>query len=398
MEFGDIKRAELMASGLGLDIMQPINFKPPKTVPLKAISLAVAQKCNLGCSYCYAEQGSFGGNSEHMLPSVAKASIDRLINQSQAGEAVTLAFMGGEPLTNCKTLHASCEYAAQQAAKREVPIGFTMTTNATLIKPEDIALFQKYKFTLTVSIDGLKEENDALRPFLSGKGSFDRLSKNIKALLATENRVFRVLARVTVTPKNTNLPYIMPGLLAMGFDQIMFSPMLSSPSGRDQMQAEDLDKLLDQLILCGEAFYAALEKGKILPLANVTTMLARIHNYKREQYPCGAGGGYMGVSAKGELYACHRFVDDEAGHMGDISSGVDLDKQSSWLAQRNLQSQSPCTTCWARYLCSGSCHYETIKRGRPACDYIRGWAYHCLALYTRISRDHGWALKQLVAD
>ena len=35
--------------------------------PLHALSLAVAQKCNLGCTYCYASQGSFGGPAKISL-------------------------------------------------------------------------------------------------------------------------------------------------------------------------------------------------------------------------------------------------------------------------------------------------------------------------------------------
>ena len=104
----------------------------------------------------------------------------------------------------------------------------------------------------------------------------------------------------------------------------------------------------------------------------------------------------MGVSANGELYACHRFVNDEEGHMGSIRGGVDPDKQSAWLDNRNLRRQLPCTGCWARYLCSGSCHYEAIKRGRPACDYIRGWLHYCLALYTDLLCNQPGSLKEIL--
>jgi uncharacterized protein len=206
------------------------------------------------------------------------------------------------------------------------------------------------------------------------------------------------LARVTVTPKNLNLPETMTGLLDMGFDAVMFSPMLSAPSGKEELAAADLDLLLDQLIECGEIFRERLYQNRIVPFSNVITTLQRIHSYRREQYPCGAGGGYMGVSADGGLYACHRFVNDEEGHMGDVFSGVDRAKQSAWLEGRHLQKQSACTTCWARYLCSGSCHYEAIKRGRPACDYIRGWLTYCLALYTELSSTEPDTLKKILAS
>ena len=212
-----------------------------------------------------------------MPADVAKAAIDRLIQAAEPGEALTLAFMGGEPLVNRKTLHASTRYAAGEAAARGIGIGFSITTNATLLREEDIALFQEYGFTLTISLDGLDATHDRLRPYRSGNGSFATVAKNVSALLAVDQRRYRVLARVTVTPKNLDLPEIMTGLLEMGFDAIMFSPMLSAPSGKDEMLAADLDRLLDQLIRCGESFREGLRQGRILPFSNVITTLQRIH-------------------------------------------------------------------------------------------------------------------------
>ena len=396
LRLGDVGRAEMAALAFGIVTPTARETEAPRSVPVKAVSLAIAQKCNLGCTYCYAQQGTFGGAAGNMPPDVSKAAIDQLFRGAEPGETLTLAFMGGEPLVNRKTLHASTRYAAGAAAARGIRIGFSMTTNATLLSDEDIALFQEYGFTLTISLDGLGAMHDQLRPYRSGHGSFEKVAKNVRALLAVDDRRYRVLARVTVTPKNLDLPEIMTGLLDMGFDAVMFSPMLSAPSGKDEMLAADLDQLLDQLIECGESFREGLRQGRILPFSNVIKTLQRIHFYQREEYPCGAGGGYMGVSADGGLYACHRFVNDDDGLMGDVFNGVDRDRQSNWLDSRNLQKQSPCGSCWARYLCSGSCHYEAIKRGRPACDYIRGWLNYCLGLYTELLRVEPDALKKIL--
>ena len=398
LRLGDPGRAELAALAFGIVTLRTEEVEAPKSVPVKAVSLAVAQQCNLGCTYCYAQQGTFGGTAANMPADVAKAAIDRLIQAAEPGEALTLAFMGGEPLVNRRTLHASTRYAAGAATARGIGIGFSMTTNATLLRDEDIELFQEYGFTLTISLDGLDATHDRLRPYRSGHGSFANVARNVSALLAVDQRRYRVMARVTVTPKNLDLPEIMTGLLDMGFDGIMFSPLLSSPSGKEEMLADDLDRLLDQLIRCGERFREGLRQGRILPFSNAITTLQRIHSSRREQYPCGAGGGYMGVSADGGLYACHRFVNDENGHLGDVFSGVDRDKQARWLDSRHLQRQSPCGSCWARYLCSGSCHYEAIKRGRPACDYIRGWLTYCLALYTELLQTQPDTLQKILAS
>ena len=45
----------------------------PVDPPVRALSLAVAERCNLGCTYCYAEGGSFGGTPRGMSWEVAVA-------------------------------------------------------------------------------------------------------------------------------------------------------------------------------------------------------------------------------------------------------------------------------------------------------------------------------------
>jgi uncharacterized protein len=117
----------------------------------------------------------------------------------------------------------------------------------------------------------------------------------------------------------------------------------------------------------------------------MTTALEEIHRGTHRPYPCGAGAGYFGVSATGGLFACHRFVEDDARAMGHVSEGVDRERQRPWLAERAVDRQEPCRSCWARYLCGGGCHYEVIHRGRPACDYIRGWLDYVLGAYVRLS-------------
>ena len=103
-----------------------------------------------------------------------------------------------------------------------------------------------------------------------------------------------------------------------------------------------------------------------------------------------AGGGpreeRVRIGSDGDLAACHRFVGDEAGAMGSLQDGLDRARQATWLGERHVHRQEPCRSCWARYLCGGGCHHEVIRRGRPACDYIRGWLHYCLEAYLRLPR------------
>ena len=373
-----------MLAALGIEPRGYIDDVPLADPPLHALSLAVAQKCNLACSYCYAEAGSFGGKPRNMPWTVAEAAVRRLIGGVAAGERVNLAFMGGEPLANRPIIRRATELAADLAAASGVRVGFSITTNGTLVSEEDVAFFERFGFAVTVSLDGVGDVHDRLRPFKGGRGSYERVLANLHPLIARARRM-QVTARATVTPRNLDLRATLDELLGLGFHSVGFAPMLASPTGRDQLGAHDLDALLDEMIACGRQFEAHVLDGKDYAFSNVMTALSEIHRGTHRPYPCGAGAGYLGVSAEGDLSACHRFVGDSAGAMGSLDVGIDRARQRRWLADRHVHRQEPCRSCWARYLCGGGCHHEVIRRGRPACDFIRGWLDYCLGAYVRIA-------------
>jgi uncharacterized protein len=370
---------------LGLFAPPFVDDSPLKSPPLHALSLAVAQKCNLGCTYCYASQGEFGGPAKGMTWETAQRSVELLIHSAELGARLNLAFLGGEPLANRAVLRAATEHAAALACERDVHIGFSITTNGTLLTEEDADFFEKHGFAVTVSLDGLREEHDRQRPFKGGGGSFDRIMERVQVLLRLQKRM-QVSVRATVTPGNLRLKASLEFFLGMGFHSVGFSPVLRSPTGHGEFVAGDLRNLLEAMVECGIEFERRVVRGERYAFSNIVNALHEIHRGTHRPYPCGAGAGYLGVSADGELAACHRFVGDQEGKMGTLVAGIDRDGQNRWLAERHVHMQSPCRDCWARYLCSGGCHHEVIARGRVACDYIRGWLDYCLQAYARVSR------------
>jgi uncharacterized protein len=380
----DDERARHVLTEHGLGLKRFIGDDPLPDPPVRALSLTVSGRCNLGCTYCYAEGGSFGHAARDMPWETAKASIQRLFAEAKAGERVNLAFLGGEPLTNRPVIQRATELAARVAAERDIAISFSITTNGTLVNLEDCAFFERYGFSVTVSLDGIGLTHDRLRPTKGGRGSYDRVIANVRPLLSRQRRM-QVSARVTVTPANLNLRDTLDHFIDLGFYSVGFSPMLSAPTRHGEMQAPELQVLLDNMIACGLEFERRVAGNESYPFANMMTALEEIHRGTHRPYPCGAGAGYFGVSASGGLFACHRFVDDKARSMGHVTHGIDRQKQRRWLEERNVDRQEPCHSCWARYLCGGGCHYEVIHRGRPACDYIRGWLDYVLGAYVRLS-------------
>lgn len=374
---------ELLAE-IGLRSPPLVDDAPLRSTPIHALSLAVAQKCNLGCTYCYADQGEFGGTAKNMPQDIADRAVDKLIGDAVPGARLNLAFLGGEPLINRPVLQATTRRAARLARAKGVAITFSITTNGTLLTPEDGEFFEEFGFAITVSLDGPRAVHDALRPYKSGRGSFDRIMENVAPLLKCQRRM-QVSTRVTVTPHNIILRETLDSLIAAGFHSVGFSPLLRSPKGNGAMEAGDLELMLGQMIACGKEFERRSLTGERYPFANMMNAMREIARGTHRPYPCGAGAGYLGVSADGEFSACHRFVGDPDGAMGSLAEGIDHHRQAEWLSHRHVHRQEPCRSCWARYLCGGGCHHEVIQRGRHACDYIRGWLHYCLEAYLRLS-------------
>lgn len=380
----DAGALQRLADSCGLQAEPMIDDSPLAAPPLHALSLAIAQKCNLGCTYCYAQQGEFGGKAKNMERETALRSVDLLLAGAAPGAKVNLAFMGGEPLSNRALLREVTAYAGREAALREIDCRFSVTTNGTLLNGDDAGFFEDYGFAVTVSLDGTAEQHDRLRPFKGGKGSFDHIVARIEPLLQRQRRM-QVSARVTVTPFNMNLPKTLDLFIGMGFHSVGFSPLLRAANGQAEMVPGDLSEMLEAMIACGLAFEQSVLQGRRYPFSNMQNALRELQRGTHRPYPCGAGAGYFGVSADGELSACHRFVGDEQGAIGTLERGVDPQRQAIWLRQRHVHQQQPCGGCWARYLCGGGCHHEVLARGRGACDYIRGWLHYTIGAHQRLA-------------
>ena len=364
-------------SPLGSRRIDGTALRPP---PLQTLSLNVAQACNMGCSYCYAGKGTFGGKSKLMLDDVARASVDRLIAESRDGADLVIGFMGGEPFVNRALLRSIMPYAEQAAAAAGRTVRFSLTTNATLLLPEDVELLARHRTQVAVSIDGPKSINDAARPMNGGGSSYDRLVRGLQ-LFEEHGRPYHLSARITVTPSATNLPGILDHVLSLGFDSAGFSPVLVSPDPSQAHDPGDFDWMLEGMVACGERARQSILDRQRYPFSNFETALQEIDRGSHRPYPCGAGAAYLSVSADGGLYACHRLVEDPKHRFGDVWAGSDVQARAAHLQARHVDRQEPCRSCWARYLCGGGCYHEVDRRGRPACDYIRGWLEFCLASY-----------------
>lgn len=362
-----------------------IDGTPAEVPPLSSLSLNVMQACNLSCGHCYADEGRFGGSARAMSRETAFAAVDRLLAEAAPGAGVVVGFMGGEPLLARDLVHDVVRYAVRAGEDSGHAVRFALTTNLTTVRPADAELFAAHPFTVAVSLDGDRAGHDALRRAPGGGSAYDRLREGL-AVLARHGRPRHLSARVSVTPYTGRLPDILEHGIGLGFDEVGFAAVVSAPDPAYEIDTAAFSGFLEGMVACGEKALHELSAGRPYPFGNFQTAMYELHTGGHRPYPCGAGAGYLSASAEGGLYACHRLVDDPDFAMGSLTDGPDRAAREQHLVARHVDRAEPCRSCWARYLCGGGCYHEVSRRGRPGCDYIRGWLDFCLRAYVELTQ------------
>jgi uncharacterized protein len=375
--------------------------------PLTTMVLNVTNQCNLSCTYCY-EYGedkivdtANGRQPKFMSEETARDSVDFMLKASGDQKVAHLTFFGGETLLNFTVLKNTVAYARQRGREIGKEVDFSLTTNATLLRPEIIEFLADNDVGVTISIDGPKEMQDKFRVFHNGQGSYDVVAPKIKELLR-RHRTRPIGARVTLTSGTLDVKKIFRHLTDdMGFWEVGFAPVTTALDRGYAISDAGMDSMLGQFSDLAYEFLEHSVSNKHHAFSNVKDTLEEIHKGVSKAYPCGAGLGLMGVSTDGDVALCHRFAGSEAHKLGDVRNGVDRNLQAAFLERHHIEDKTDCSTCWARPLCSGGCYHEAYTRygetTRPNlhfCEWVRGWTDICLKVYGELSERNPAFLQQ----
>lgn len=360
----------------------------PRRKGISALVVHVAHTCNLACHYCYADEGRYGGRDSLMTEETARRYVDFLFDSDPEAPRLRLTFFGGEPLLNFKVVRLAADLARERAAREGRKVLFAMTTNGTLVTDEVADYLAEIDCAVTVSIDGSRETNDALRPFHGGQGSYDRVVARIGPLLER----CRTVARVTLTRKDLDAVSIVEHLLGVGFREVGITPV-DAGDPRFDLSPRDYDTLLDGLAVLSDRYRDHALEGRRYGFANVETLLKAFHQGHNKDYACGAAVAMVAGSPDGKLSLCHRFVGKPEFQVGTLSGG--LERREELLDRVHLANRTDCGSCWARYVCSGGCHYANHLHGGDVrqthlahCDYLRAWYRKGLEVYADIALDN----------
>lgn len=321
---------------------------------VKALCLHVSHDCNLRCEYCFASSGDYNSGRELMDKEIARKAVDYLVANSGNKHNIEIDFFGGEPLMNFDVVKDVVIYGRSIEKAANKHFYFTITTNGSLLTDDRIHFINEHMDNVVISIDGRKEVHDRVRHDSAGHGSYDHIMPMAQKLVAGRNGK-SYFVRGTFTKRNMDFSKDVMHLAHMGFDEISVEPVVGSGSDLYFDEA-DIPALLQEYENLALQYIDSLSSGHKfrfyhfhINLYNGPCLFKRINS-------CGAGGEYLAVSPKGDLYPCHQFVGQDEFIVGNVNTGIQNQDLCSLFRKTNILTKAKCRDCWAKLFCSGGCH------------------------------------------
>lgn len=375
---------EICKDLLYAELVRTISVNQYKNVNSLKISLLVSQECNLKCSYCYGDHGTYHKNG---LMSVETAinSINKILLYNKI-KKVSICFFGGEPLLNFKLIKEVVKYCEHLQVNTDLSFEFDIISNGMLISEEVELFIIEHNINLQISLDGNKDYNDKYRRDSFDSGSYDMVIQ--KTALLRKKGVLSV--RATLMPNNMDFCSIYEHLYSLNFKKIYISPAFNFFNKK-----EDYEKLTEQYILWLCQMENSINKGEykfVISNFNLISFLSKLDQAFARTTFCGATKNLIAVDIHGKMYPCHRFVNFDSLGMESIEKLKYTNKQI--VHRVNNERNEKCKNCWALNLCVSGCIYNNfVESGMFSginlyyCKYFKTVAEKIIYIYITLKED-----------
>jgi len=367
-------------------------------------SIYLSQACNMSCCYCWNQGGTFGKTSQLMDLKTAKLAtqfIAQLAETSTAKE-ISIKFYGGEPLMNFAALQQTTSELQEKESVLGKKFTFSLDTNGYFLTGDKVHFLAQRFAEIGVSLDGRQEIHDLQRPTKFGEGTWERIVANVAAFPKRE-----ILSlRGTLTDSSDSYLEMFLQLSSLGIREIEIQycqePYKCYPHFRNVVVDSDRQHAeLCQFLNCYIDMIKQYGDPRDIPfLSNLMIYVGRIKRGNRYVRPCGAGIDMLAIDCQGVVFPCIAFADCPEFAMGRVGQGSDLFLPKP-IRDYEVDNQSSCSECWARYDCAGGCyatHYEMtgdVRRPHARyCQDIRSKTELYLYALARILEECPWHLGQ----
>lgn len=370
----------------------------------KTLWLVVTRTCNLACGYCY--QGAENHERDYLAPRglqsiMSKSVADRTLDWALtwAPQDLRVNLYGGEPTLAWPLIsHVVPEWKMAFREKGK-SVGFSITTNGTLLKGERRDFMDQEEIGLLLSLDGPPHVHNSSRPAKGGKPSWDQVDP--LGLLAWRPNL-EIAWALSPMDKLWDAAALQE-LVDMGFKRVNFNLDFLTPwSLEDQARLLELGKRAGRLIARGEL--QSNWGGKYITAGTKDTKMER---------PCGLATGMLAATPEGDLFPSQEmaFTVYEEGRapgtvehyrVGNVVDGLDPIALARVGILRVSDMRPPagfdCNDCVAKSACIGGCHCRYVGQDgqNPASrmDIPEGHCPSMRAMMTGLMMGH-WVERKL---
>lgn len=315
------------------------------------LTICTTLGCNFRCPYCFEEHGQ-GPMSEEVQVALVKMVKDYI--EEYRPKSFNATWFGGEPLLYPDIIKKLSQSFLELCKEHKVEYSANIITNGFLLTSELVAMLEASKVeAMQITLDGMQEANDRTRILADGRGSFERITSNLRALRTN----IKINIRCNLSAKNKDdfplLQKLMQEIAAVTGNKInVYSGyMIAFDDAPEAVANAELsyDSFLEHGLNSGDNAYAKLRKC--------------------DYHYCGADCfASFTVDDKGYLYKCWN-------HVGrtEYSVGQVLDEENPWLNQAktafgaaslgfDVTGEPECAECILLPQCKGNCPDERLRR------------------------------------
>ena len=338
---------------------------PNNSDSMMNLAIFVTTKCNLRCTYCYAR----GGDSEKTISKdILRLAMDHFFStinsttthEKERRKTINLSIHGGgEPTVEFAILKDIVENFCRRARAMDLKPTVGMGTNGTYDDSIHHWIIEN-NINVNVSLDGPHKIQNRLRPFLSGKPSYEVVIHNLQSLVK-EGR--RVTIRATITDEAMETMEETVELASqLGIAAVHFEPLaLAGRSTSSALSRPDAEQFAETFLKC---FLQGLKLD-----VDVYYSGMRCFEHIQQRF-CSACGQNFCVTPDGNITTCFEVLESNdpaasaffIGKVDHIQGRVVLDQMRiDKLNQRIAENMEACKGCFLRYQCAGDCPVKSFR-------------------------------------
>jgi len=372
---------------LGARASSPKPVSPHRS-QVTLVIIEAASFCNLACTYCFEDVPTKG---ERMTFETAEAIV-RSFQRLNLADTFVVEFNGGESFANFQTMKHIVSLVEASGLRDKHQISYGVTSNLTVLRQEMVDFLKEHRFSLSVSLDGIREDHDRHRIFSSGAGSHDRVLRNMQ-MLTTAGVEFSSISVISV-----------PGQLTRAYDFLKrqrvpyASFAIRRHSERSPLGKVDYETIAEELVEAFVDSYESFKAERFAPkVMDAVTLIRNLVTPHDPQYmclrtPCGAGTNMITYDTAGDIYACQDLIKEPTFKICGASEEspqvlIDTNEVVQRLRERKPGGNRGCEDCDFQMFCQGGCYstsYFAAGKDLEASFWTK--TPHCEFYYSAFSR------------